>query len=415
MNGNFESGQANAVRVRHKLNIRALYAAAAVIAVVVILVLCMTVFFNVSEVEVKGVTLYTEDQIINAGGIYEDMNLVRTDVSRAEKRLTDNLVYIDEVKVTKEYPSTVVIDCKQAEKAADIEYEGGYYVLSTSGKILEADNPAPTGGIPVITGFKFYVAQDLIDDGEELTEEDIFAYRDAGEKLRSEDGYSDKIIMDLLTELRKQKYKNVRSIDISSRANIIMNIDDRLDVKLGSSADIDYKLSYFSEVMNRLAEGYEGTLIYNGSENGVSAIPKEQYLGKVNMGKDPEKTDESSAEKPDSGAAEPADAPVDTDSSQSDGGTNGNGGNNAENGGAAGSADNGSGWDNGGWSDNTYNNGGGYDNGGWSDNTYDNGGGYDNGGWSDNTYDNGGGYDNGGWSDNTYNYGGGWDNGNYGW
>ena len=301
--------------------------------------------------------------------------------------------------------STVVIDCIEAEKAADIQFEGGYYVLSTSGRILEADNSAPTGGIPVITGFKFYTAQDLIDNGEELTDEEIFAYRAPGAKLQSEDGYSDKIIMDLLTELRKQKYENVKTIDITSRADIIMNIDDRLDVKLGSSADIGYKLSYFTEVMNRLADGYEGTLIYNGSENGVSAIPKDQYLGKVNLGKDPEKTDESAAEKPENNA-EPADAQMDTDSSQTD--------NTADGGWSDNTYDNGQGYDNG-WSDNTYDNGQGYDNGGWSDNTYDNGQGYDNGGWSDNTYDYGQGYDNGGWSDNTYDYGNGWDNGNYGW
>ena len=218
-------------RVGRKLDLRMLYALAAVAAAVVVLILCMTIFFNVSSVEVRGVSLYTDDQIINVGGIYEDMNLVRTDTARAEKRLTDNLVYIDEVKVSKSYPSTVVIDCKEAVKAADIEYEGGYYVLSTSGRILEANNPMPTGGIPIITGFKFYTAQERIDKGEELTDEEIFAFRAAGAKLRSEDNYSDKIINDLMKELIEQDYENVKTIDITSRANIMLNIDNRLDMQ----------------------------------------------------------------------------------------------------------------------------------------------------------------------------------------
>ena len=375
-----------------KLDLRALYAAAAVIAVVVILILCMTVFFNVSEVEVKGVSLYTNDQIVNIGGIYEDMNLLRTDVKRAEKRLTDNLVYIDEVKVSKAYPSTVVIDCKEAVKAADIEYDGKYYVLSTSGRILEADNPQPTGGIPVITGFRFYLAQDLIDNGEELTDEQIFAYRAPGAPLKSEDKYSDKIICDLLAELAKQGYSNVRSIDITSRANIIMNIDDRLDVKLGSSADIEYKLSYFKAVMGKLVKDYEGTLIYNGSENGVSAIPRDKYLGKPNFGKDPEKHDESEVDEDDwqntDTDAEPADVTIDDSSSQDE-----NGWSDDNNG-------NGQGWDNGGWSDDNNGNGQGWDNGGRSDDNNGNGQGWDNGGWSDDNADNGQGWDNGGWSDN---------------
>ncbi|MBQ8965054.1 FtsQ-type POTRA domain-containing protein [Ruminococcus sp.] len=386
-------------RAGRKLDLRVLYAAAAVIAAVIILILCMTVFFNVSEVEIKGVTLYTEDQIVSVGGIYDNMNLVRTDVARAEKRLTDNLVYIDKVKVTKSYPSTVVIDCTEAVKAADIEYEGGYYVLSTSGRILEADNPAPTGGIPVITGFRFYTGQDRIDNGEELTDEEIFAFRDAGADLRSEDDYSDKIVMDLLKELEKQEYEDVLTIDITSRANIIMNIGDRLDIKLGSSADIDYKLSYFKAVMGKLVKDYEGTLIYNGSENGVSAIPKDKYLGKPNFGKDPEKPDDSEADEFDENA-EPADAALDensNDSSLADD-TRQDDWQAADNGWSDNNWDNGQNWDD----------GQNWDNGGWSDNTWDDGQNWDNGGWSDNNWDNGQSWDNG-WSDNT------WDGGNYGW
>ena len=83
-------------RPKRILNIRALYAGAAVIAAVVILVLCMTVFFNVSDIEIEGVSLYTQEQIVNVGGITQNMNLVRTDVSLAEQRLKENLVYIDE-------------------------------------------------------------------------------------------------------------------------------------------------------------------------------------------------------------------------------------------------------------------------------------------------------------------------------
>ncbi|SFB71492.1 cell division protein FtsQ/DivIB [Ruminococcus albus] len=372
-------------RVGRKLDLRMLYALAAVAAAVVVLILCMTIFFNVSSVEVRGVSLYTDDQIINVGGIYEDMNLVRTDAARAEKRLLDNLVYIDEVKVSKSYPSTVVIDCKEAVKAADIEFEGGYYVLSTSGRILEANNPMPTGGIPIITGFKFYTAQDLIDKGNELTDEEIFAYRAAGTNLRSEDNYSDKIIIDLMAELAEQGYENVKTIDITSRANIILNIDNRLDIKLGSSADIGYKLSYFKAVMGKLADNYEGTLIYNGSENGVSAIPKDKYLGKPTFAKDPEKTDSDSSS---------ADETNPEDDNTAD---NGNDNSQAEN----------NGYDNGGQVDNGYD--GGYDNGGWTDNTWDNGQYNENGGWADNNWDNGQYYDNGGGYDYTY------DGGEYGW
>lgn len=382
MNDNFENEPVPAMKPRKvalKLDLRMLYAAAAVIAAVVILLLCMTIFFNVSTVEIKGVSLYTDDQIINVGGIYEDMNLLRTDPDRAEKRLTENLVYIDEVNISKSYPATVVIDCKEAVKAADIEFEGGYYVLSSSGRILEANNPFPTGDIPIVTGFKFYVGQDRIDKGEELTNEEIFAFRAAGTKLKAEDDYSGKILIDLLNELSAQGYEKVKTIDMTSRADIMLNIDNRLDIKLGSSADIEYKLSYFKAVMGKLAENYEGTLIYNGSDNGVSAIPRDQYLGKPTFAKEPEKSDdESKAEDENTDSSSETNEDTGDDSSSE----------NTEQ-----TAD-------------TWDGGQNYDYNGWYDDTQDGGQYYDNNGWTDNTWDGGQTYDNGGWYDDTYSYDG---------
>ena len=75
-------------RVGRKLDLRMLYALAAVAAAVVVLILCMTIFFNVSSVEVRGVSLYTDDQIINVGGIYELVDetngcLIENDVDKA--------------------------------------------------------------------------------------------------------------------------------------------------------------------------------------------------------------------------------------------------------------------------------------------------------------------------------------------
>ena len=375
MNKRFETDPEPVFKARPKrvLNIRTLYAGAAVIAAVVILVLCMTVFFNVSDIEIQGVSLYTQDQIVNVGGITQNMNLVRTDVSLAEQRLTENLVYIDEAKVTKSYPSTVIITCTEAVKAADIEYEGSYYVVSTSGRILEAANTQPTGGIPVVKGFRFYTGQDLIEQGKELTEADMVSFRAAGQKVRSEDDYSDKILVDLLNELIKQDIKNVVSIEMSSRADIKLNVDNRLEVKLGSSADIPYKLSYFNAVIASLAPNYEGTLIYNGASGGVSAIPKDKIPGKPNFAKDTKKDDSSSL-------AEPADAPL----NGTDGSTDAQ---NAQQGmqnsqltpqdGAQQDYNNGQTGDtrtDNGWTDDTWQ----QDNGGWTDDT-----------WTDNTWDGG--------------------------
>ena len=61
----------------------------------VLLVLCLTVFFKVKNVEINGLTLYREDQIMGVGGIINSENLVRTDTKLIEQRLKENLVFIE--------------------------------------------------------------------------------------------------------------------------------------------------------------------------------------------------------------------------------------------------------------------------------------------------------------------------------
>lgn len=292
-------GKSSALKRRR---IRAFYALAAMAAAVIILLLCMTVFFNVTTVRVEGVTVYQKDQVINVGGILKDMNLVRTDTSKAKQRLLDNLVYIDDVDIKKSYPSTVIIRCTEAVKAADIEFEGEYYVLSESGKILESGNKQPTGGIPIIKGFTFYQGDDIARREErELSDTEKRQLRAPGTKLKSADSYSDKIVIDLVNELNKLNFKDVKTIDVTSRADIIINVDDRIEIRLGSAADSEYKLGYFKAVVDKLVDGYEGVLIYNGSDNGVSAIPKDKAQGLKpadDSSSDSSKTDDSSQADP---------------------------------------------------------------------------------------------------------------------
>lgn len=191
MNGTYKENRMNSQRPaarRQTVNMRNVYVASFFAAAALLLVLSMFLFFNVSEIKIEGVTLYEQDQILGVGGVSTGQNLVRTNTDIVEKRLKDTLVYLDDVKVTKKFPSTLVITCTEAEKAADIEYKNSYYVLSASGKILETKNPAPTGDIPVVKGFEL----------KSLSQ---------GDKLASEDSFKADILKELLNELHDLKFK----------------------------------------------------------------------------------------------------------------------------------------------------------------------------------------------------------------
>jgi len=81
--------------------------------------------------------------------------------------------------------------------------------------------------------------------------------------------------------------------------------DGRLEIKLGSSVDMEYKLTYLKAVIDKsITDDYEGTLIYNGADSGISAIPKSQD--------ESSKPDDTSSAKPDdSSSAVSADTNID--------------------------------------------------------------------------------------------------------
>ncbi len=222
----------------------------------VLLVLCLTVFFKVKNVEINGLTLYREDQIMGVGGIINSENLVRTDTKLIEQRLKENLVFIESAKVEKKYPSTLIVTVTEAEKAADILQDNSYWVVSASGRVLEKANPKPTGGIPVVKGFELDASN-------------------VGDELKSKDKNKLRIYNELMSCIKKIDMKKINEIDMTQRSSIVMNYDSRVTVELGGTVELEYKLGYFKSVLeDKLDKDFRGRLIYNGSDSGISALPE---------------------------------------------------------------------------------------------------------------------------------------------
>ena len=250
-------------------------AIAFVFVALIVLVLCLTVFFKITTVEINGVTLYRDEQILGVGGIVNDENLVRTDTKLIKQRLEENLVFIESAQVEKKYPSTLIITVTEAEKAADIVVDNTFCTVSRTGRVLEVGKPAATGGIPVIRGFELKT-------------------KNPGDKMESSDSGKLKIYNDLMKILDDIGMNKITEIDLSSRSGITILYDGRITLEVGSSVDLDYKLSYFKAVIDsKLSDDFKGRLVYNGADSGISAIPDGAAI------KDDTPKDDSSSEKPD--------------------------------------------------------------------------------------------------------------------
>ena len=236
---------------------RMVYAFGITAAIVIVVIMSFTLFFNVRQADIKGCELYSYDQVLVMSGVSNSTNLLRMNTDIVEKRLVEGLPYIEEAKVSKHFPDSIDITLTEAEQKACLDDDGRYMIVSTKGIVLETERKSAVAGLPVIKGFE---PEDNITPGTEL---------------RSKDNLKAKIIKTLLGSLDELEMTKVSEIDITDRTNIILRYDNRIDIYIGSSYDMEYKLEEIKAVIDKgINDSFKGMLRYNGTDSGISAIPE---------------------------------------------------------------------------------------------------------------------------------------------
>ncbi len=244
-------------RKRNALNVYAMIITAIIAALGALL--SVNVFFNLSVtgLKINGSTLYEPEQIQSVAGLAPGQNLIRLNTDYIASRLEQTLVYIDDVKVEKDYPDNLVITITEATENAQIEQDGVYYTSSTSGKLLEVGQTERNEDLVLVVGYELKNTT-------------------AGASAESEDSQKTEALEEIFEQLKALEFEGIEQIDITDRTDIVLEYDGRIEIELGSSVDLDVKLSYIQAVIETgLPESYEGTLRYNGIDSGISAIPKE--------------------------------------------------------------------------------------------------------------------------------------------
>ncbi len=134
------------------------YAAIAVAVISVVVILSVTVLFNISAVTVeRGKNVpYSDDEILAACGIEPGDNLFAIDTEQAALRVTTNLPYIEVCNITRRLPSTLMLDVHAAVVLGSVTTnDGAYIVLSANGRALEyADSHDPTQPLTRLNGME---------------------------------------------------------------------------------------------------------------------------------------------------------------------------------------------------------------------------------------------------------------------
>lgn len=229
-----------------------------VLVLILIVTLSMTVLFNIKTIKVEGSSEYDAFEIIEASQIYKGDNLVRLNTETAKQRILNNLMYIDDVTIKKEFPNTLIIETIASVPAMNIQDADEYIIVSESLKRL-SDNSDAQEDLLNIVGFEPKIV-------------------DNDTKLQSEDEQKPKILDTIYNELKKlDMLDKVISVDMTDKYDIIINYSDRIYIKLGAYSDLEYKIRYSNTVITQnILEQKSGYLIFINS-NSASFVEKDKY------------------------------------------------------------------------------------------------------------------------------------------
>lgn len=207
--------------------------------------LCMTVFFNIQTIQIAGESAeYTVEEIAQASGVHTGDNLMRLDCAEVEQNVLDRLVFVDSVRVEKEFPDVLVITVTPSEPAYNLVDDSGTLQVSAAGKILKS-SPETDASFPTITGF------------DPMT-------RELGKTLASNDSQKDEIFETLSELMTKGLEYLITEIDMTDKYDIVLTLDGRIEFSLGNWSELSYKVAMAETVLSELSSDKVGYLMMVG-------------------------------------------------------------------------------------------------------------------------------------------------------
>ncbi len=211
------------------------------IVLITVLVLSLTVFFHIDTITVKGTSRYENEQIIKVSGIEKGDNLFLSHAEKAQEKITEQLPYISKAVVSRQLPSTIVIEITGTSARFCYKTSGGYALTDTDSKVLEVVNAdALPQGIAVIKSNTAFVA---------AVGQHISINNDNKDEQVVKDEKELELLKSVLKAIKESKIQDITEIDITSPSDIYLVYQSRFRLNLGNSSDLTYKLKSAVEII----------------------------------------------------------------------------------------------------------------------------------------------------------------------
>lgn len=130
-----------------------------------IIIILLDFFFRIKAIKIEGYS-----GVILGGELLRNKNILLVDVDQFKKKLIELNPIINDLSITKQYPSVLKIYIKKNKATAVIKGNIRYLLLSESGRILEKSNQL--SNFPVINYYQV-INEDIFKVGDTIDYKDI--------------------------------------------------------------------------------------------------------------------------------------------------------------------------------------------------------------------------------------------------
>ena len=240
-----------------------------VVAIVAALLVGMSIFFKVGQVNVSGSQKYTPWEIMEAAGIQEGDNLLTLNKGRAAGKIRTTLPYVDEVRIGIKLPKTVNIEITELAVAYAIEDDDGYWwLMDAEGTILESVSSLDAKKYTQVVGITVTGAQAgqkavAVEPVPETQTQTDAAGETVSVTLPVTVTGSERLaaactILQLLED--NGCLGEMASVDVTDITDMEMWYADRYNILLGDSTDLSRKVKSVILAIGQTSEFQTGTL-----------------------------------------------------------------------------------------------------------------------------------------------------------
>lgn len=183
--------------------------------------------FVINEIVVEGECPYSAEELLAASGLVQGGDLFGNDYDEAARMTLEKLPYLRSCKMESKFPNKVVFTVVSGDAVIYTEVAGEYYALSAALRVLERSSE-PTD----------FIASGLVYASLPPTAVSL-----VGEHVKLSGGRDGSYITELLDALADSDLDGrVSRIFFEEKFDIVISVDARFRVKLGSPDDTKLKL-----------------------------------------------------------------------------------------------------------------------------------------------------------------------------